>query len=48
VEDSRILVLDREEFLKLAEGFSAFRGYFEGHLAEEGLAMPEPPRDAAE
>ncbi len=37
VEDTRVVVLDREEFLKLAEGFDAFRSYFEDYLASQGL-----------
>ena len=49
-EDTRVLVMDRDEFLKLAEGFSAFRDYFEVYLREQGLDWPpvDEPRQAAE
>jgi NADH dehydrogenase len=40
VEDTRVLVLDRDEFLRLAEGISGFRTYFERYLKEEGLDFP--------
>lgn len=39
-EDTVVLVLDREEFLKLAEGITAFRAYFESYLANQGLDWP--------
>lgn len=45
VEATRVLVLDREEFLKLSEGFSAFRAYFEGYLADQGLEWPEDAKN---
>jgi len=40
ITDTRVLVMDREEFLTLAEGFSAFRSYFEDYLADQGLDWP--------
>lgn len=50
VEDTRVLVLDREEFLKLTDGFASLRAYFERHLAEQGLDWPDESaaRPAAE
>jgi len=32
LEDSKVLVLDRDEFLKLAEGFPVLRDYFQDHM----------------
>jgi NADH dehydrogenase len=34
LEDSQILVLDRDEFLRLAESFIAFRQYFETYFRD--------------
>ncbi|MGC9370255.1 MAG: FAD-dependent oxidoreductase [Paracoccaceae bacterium] len=34
LEDSKVLVLDRDEFLKIADGFPAFSDYFKGHMKE--------------
>jgi NADH dehydrogenase len=34
LEDTRVLVLDREEFLKIADGFGAFRRYFEQYIED--------------
>ena len=34
LEDSKVLVLDREEFLKIADGFPVVRDYFKGHMKE--------------
>jgi NADH dehydrogenase len=41
-EDTRVLVMDRDEFLRLAEGLPEFRAYFERYLAEQGLDLPRP------
>ena len=40
VEDTKVLVMNREEFLRLAEGLPAFRAYFEGYMADQGLDFP--------
>ncbi|WP_096787383.1 MULTISPECIES: FAD-dependent oxidoreductase [Rhodobacterales] len=40
VEDTKVLVMDREEFLKLAESFSAFRDYFAPYMARHGVSWP--------
>ena len=37
IEDTKVLVLTRDEFLKLAEGLPFFRTYFETHLQNSGL-----------
>ena len=37
VEDTKVLVLTRDEFLKLAEGPPFFRTYFETHLRNSKL-----------
>jgi len=37
LEDSRLLVLDREQFLSLAEGFPAFREYFKPYMERHGV-----------
>lgn len=34
LEDSKVLVLDREEFLKIADGFPVVRDYFKAHMKE--------------
>jgi len=39
-EDTKVLVMGREEFLRLAEGLPEFRTYFERYLAEQGLDLP--------
>lgn len=41
VEDTKVLVLTRDEFLKLAEGLPFFRTYFETHLRNSGLGSIE-------
>ena len=41
VEDTKVLVLTRDEFLKLAEGLPFFRTYFETHLQNSGLGSIE-------
>ena len=45
VEDTRVLVLDRDEFLKLADAIPAFREYFEAHLRAEGLDWAPDPSE---
>ncbi|WP_343755488.1 FAD-dependent oxidoreductase [Rhodovulum strictum] len=40
VEDTRVLVLNREEFLMLAEGFPAFREYFRPYMEARGAEWP--------
>lgn len=40
VEDTKVLVLNREEFLMLAEGFSAFREYFRPYMEARGATWP--------
>ncbi|MEJ6393779.1 FAD-dependent oxidoreductase [Gymnodinialimonas sp. 2305UL16-5] len=40
-EDTIVMVLDREEFMKLADAIPPFRSYFEDHLTEKGLDWPE-------
>jgi NADH dehydrogenase len=34
LEDCKVLVLDREEFLKIADGFPVVRDYFKAHMKE--------------
>lgn len=34
LEDGQVLVLDRDEFMMLAEGFDAFSDYFKGYIKE--------------
>ena len=41
IEDTKVLVLTRDEFLKLAEGLAFFRTYFETHLQNSGLGSIE-------
>ena len=41
IEDTKVLVLTRDEFLKLAEGLPFFRAYFETHLQNSGLGSIE-------
>ncbi|NBC96983.1 MAG: FAD-dependent oxidoreductase [Deinococcus-Thermus bacterium] len=50
LEDTKVLVMNREEFLRLAEGLPPFRAYFERYMAEQGLDWPldEEGRAAAE
>ena len=46
-EDCRILVLDREEVLKIADGFDAFKRYFEDHIEQSfGVNWEAPPARA--
>jgi NADH dehydrogenase len=40
VEDTRMLVLNREEFLMLAEGFPALREYFRPYMEARGAEWP--------
>ncbi|SIS77283.1 FAD-dependent oxidoreductase [Phaeovulum vinaykumarii] len=40
IEDTKLLELDREAFLKLAEGFPAFREYFEPYMAKYNVKFP--------
>ncbi len=51
IEATTVLVLDRDEFMKLTDAIPQMRSYFEDHLAREGLDWPpaagERP-DAAE
>ncbi len=47
VEDSRVLVLDRDEFMKLADGFEAFREYFKKYFEETYGSKWTPPNSAA-
>lgn len=47
VEDTKMLVLNREEFLMLAEGFSAFREYFRPYMEARGVDWP-PKRETGE
>jgi NADH dehydrogenase len=37
VEDAKVLVVTRQEFLKLAEGLPFFNNYFSEHLKASGL-----------
>lgn len=39
-EDTKVLVMDREEFLKLADSFQAFRDYFAPYMARHGMEWP--------
>ena len=41
VEDTKVLVLTRDEFLKFAEGLPFFRTYLEIHLRNSGLGSIE-------
>ena len=41
IEDTKVLVLTRDESLKLAEGLPFFRAYFETHLQNSGLGSIE-------
>ena len=45
IEDTRMLVLDRDEFLKLADSFAAFREYFTPYLARHGVDLASVPKD---
>ncbi|MBK1636359.1 FAD-dependent oxidoreductase [Rhodovulum adriaticum] len=40
LEDTRVLVVDREAFLMLAEGFPAFREYFRPYMEKRGVDWP--------
>ncbi|ARC88194.1 FAD-dependent oxidoreductase [Rhodovulum sp. MB263] len=40
-EDCKVLVMNREEFMMLAEGFSAFRDYFRPYMEKRGVALPD-------
>jgi len=41
VEDTKVLAMDRDEFLMLVEGFDAFRGYFKPYMEKRGMHLPE-------
>ncbi|MGC9419112.1 MAG: FAD-dependent oxidoreductase [Rhodovulum sp.] len=40
VEDTKVLVMNREEFMMLADGFPAFREYFRPYMEERGAQWP--------
>lgn len=40
VEDTKVLVMNRQEFLMLAEGVDAFRDYFQPYMQEHGVELP--------
>jgi NADH dehydrogenase len=40
VEDSKVLVMNRKEFLMMAEGFEAFRDYFKPYMEKHGVQLP--------
>lgn len=40
VEDTKVLVMNREEFLMLAEGFDAFSDYFRPYMDKHGVSLP--------
>ena len=42
-EDSKVLVMNREEFLMLAESFAAFRDYFGPYMEKRGVTWPPAP-----
>lgn len=46
VEDSKVLVLGRDEFLKLAEGFPVLRDYFENRMKRHYGIDWKPPADS--
>ncbi|ARE39117.1 NADH dehydrogenase [Rhodovulum sp. P5] len=39
-EDTKVLVMNRQEFMMLAEGFSAFRDYFKPYMEKRGATWP--------
>ncbi|MEX5728829.1 NADH dehydrogenase [Rhodovulum iodosum] len=39
-EDTKVLVMNRDEFLMLAESFSAFRDYFRPYMEKRGVKIP--------
>jgi len=43
IDDTKVLVMNREEFLMLAEGVGAFRDYFRPYLEKHGVTLPEAP-----
>lgn len=56
IEDTKLLVMNRAEFLMLAESFEAFRDYFRPYMDKHGVSLPgtaspepkeEPPRPGA-
>lgn len=40
VEDTKVLVMERDEFMKLAEGVAAFRDYFRPYMERHGVKWP--------
>ena len=46
LEDTKVLVMNREEFLMLAEGFAAFRDYFRPYMEKHGVSLPPGGGDA--
>ncbi len=40
LEDTKVLVMNREEFLMLTEGFAAFRDYFRPYMEKHGVHLP--------
>jgi NADH dehydrogenase len=45
LEDTRVLVIDREAFLKLADGFAPFQEYFRDRLRDRHGVEWAPPRN---
>ncbi|TCP62886.1 NADH dehydrogenase [Rhodovulum bhavnagarense] len=43
LEDTKVLVVERESFLMLAEGFPAFREYFRPYMEKRGAQWPPTP-----
>ncbi|WP_444464195.1 FAD-dependent oxidoreductase [Rhodobacter capsulatus] len=43
IEDTKVLVMNRAEFLMLAESFEAFRDYFRPYMEKHGVRLPETP-----
>ena len=46
VEDTKVLVMNREEFMMLTEGFDAFSDYFRPYMEKHGVKLPGTPSDA--
>ncbi|ETD00913.1 nucleotide-disulfide oxidoreductase [Rhodobacter capsulatus R121] len=40
IEDTKVLVMNRAEFLMLAESFEAFRDYFRPYMEKHGVTLP--------
>ncbi len=40
IEDTKVLVMNRAEFLMLAESFEAFRDYFRPYMDKHGVSLP--------